>query len=279
MTNGQQGQSTLQNVYSYSFTANNLFQVSLVRDNDPNRPTYKRQFFCFLTLAPGEKGQQGGRTYNFSNKINMKQDVHNVIALAHAFRAVARGQKQAIGNFSLFTDSSKSGYGQGGGVKQVFVNEYIKQNQQQTNQNMVAQERFVSLGFRFGNNKPIGLMFSVPDALACADILEYIGMMGLKLDASGASPSFVAKPPAQNQQPQQGGYSGQPMGQANQQPMGQANQPPNTGGSTQNPNSPDNIADNFEQGLQNASTGPPTGGSGPASPPPMGGGMDDDIPF
>lgn len=277
MTNGQQGQqSTLQNVYSYSFTANNLFQISLVRDTDPNRPGYKRQYFCFLTLAPGEQGQQGGRTYNFSNKINMKQDVHNVIALAHAFRAVARGQKAAIGNFSLFTDSSKSGYGQGGGVKQVFVNEYIKQNQQQTNQNMVAQERFVSLGFRFGQNKPIGIMFSVPDALACADILEYIGMTGLKLDASGTSPSFAAKPPAQNQQPQ-GGYTGPSQGGGFQPgtegPQGVGG-PKGTGGpptGNQPQNSPDNIANNFQDGLQNA--------SGAASPPPMGGPGDDDIPF
>lgn len=264
MSNGQQGQqSTLQNVYSYSFTANNLFQVSLVKDNDPNRPSYKRQYFCFLTLAPGEQAQGGGRTYNFTNKINMKQDVHNIIALAHAFRAVARGQKASIGNFSLFTDSSKSSHGQGGAVKQVFVNEYIKQAQNtQNNPNIQPQERFVSLGFRFAQNKPIGLMFSVPDALACADVLEYIGKLGLKLDASGASVSFASRPPAQQGQPPQQ----QPQGGNYSQP-GQSGPP--------NPGNPDSVADNFQNGLQNAA------GQPPASPPPMGGpgSMEDDIPF
>lgn len=272
MSNGQGQQSTLQNVYSYSFTANNLFQISLVRDTDPNRPSYKRQYFCFLTLAPGEK-TQSGRTYNFTNKINMKQDVHNVIALAYAFRAVARGQKASIGNFSLFTDSSRSGYGgQGGGVKQVFVNEYIKQAQNtQNNPNIQPQERFVSLGFRFGQNKPIGLMFSVPDALACADILEYIGMAGLKLDAQGGAPaSFASKPPPANQP-----STNQPP--ANQSPQDNFT-PPNQGsGGPQN--NTDNVASNFQDGLQNAA-GPGTGGSGAASPPPMGPGPgDDDIPF
>jgi hypothetical protein len=261
MSNGQQGQqSTLQNVYSYSFTANNLFQISLVKDNDPNRPTYKRQFFCFLTLAPGEQAQGGGRTYNFTNKINMKQDVHNIIALSHAFRAVARGQKASIGNFSLFTDSSKSSHGQGGGVKQVFLNEYIKQNQNanQNNPNMQASERFVSLGFRIGSNKPIGLMFSVPDALACADILEHIGKLGLRLDMSGASVSFASKPPPQ---PSKGSSND---AQYQETPAF--------------PNSTDSIADNFQEGLQNAAS---DSGSrpGPASPPPMGGGGNDDIPF
>jgi hypothetical protein len=260
MSNGQQGQqSTLQNVYSYSFTANNLFQISLVKDMDPNRPGYKRQFFCFLTLAPGEQAQGGGRTYNFSNKINMKQDVHNVMALAHALRAVARGQKALIGNFSLFTDSSKSSHGQGGGaVKQVFVNEYIKQQQNQQGPSGTG-ERFVSLGFRFGQNKPIGLMFSIPDALACADILEHIGKMGLRLDASGAAVSFAAKPPP---------------GQTNAAPPTQ-NYP--TGGGYNQPqtapnvNTTETVLNNFQEGLNNASN--------PASPPSMNEYGDNDIPF
>lgn len=255
------GQSTLENVYNYSFTANNLFQVSLVKDNDPNRPGYKRQFFCFLTLAPGEQTQTG-RTYNFNNKINMKQDVHNIISLAHALRAVARGQKALIGNYSLFTDSSRSSHGgQGGAVKQVFVNEYIKQPQgQQGQQGQQAGERFVSLGFRFGQNKPIGLMFNVPDAMACADVLEFIGKMGLKLDANGAPSSFAKSPPQTGGG--QGSYSHQSGPPQGGPPQG--NPPPSGPPPAIPPNSPDNIADSFQQGLNNAAGMP---------------GMEDDIPF
>lgn len=247
------GQSTLENVYSYSFTANNLFQISLVRDNDPNRPSYKRQHFCFLTLAPGQKTDTG-RTYNFTNKINMKQDLHNILSLAHALRFVARGQKDFIGNFSLFTDSSKSAHGQGG-VKQVFVNEYIqnpKSNQQ--NQQNPKPLRYVSLGFRIGNNKPTGIMFGIPDCLACADVIEFIAKLGLKLEVGGSTASFKKPPqeqPQKNQDrsvPPDSPPSGPPMGP----PMGGA----------EGYNSPDSVADNFAQGLNSAA------GLG-----------DDDIPF
>lgn len=212
MSNGQQ--STLENVTSYSFPANNLFQISLVRDADPNRPNYKKQYFCFLTLAPGEQSQQGGRTFNFTNKINMKQDIHKILALAYAIRACARGQQQAIGKWSLFTDSSKSGYGQGG-VKMVFVNQYQNQKDQNNPRNQV------SLGFKTGQNNPIGLVFDIPDALALADVIEAIGKRGLQLEMRGASVSFgggTQQNRSSSQQPQSGPFSDNQQGQ---KPQGQ----------------------------------------------------------
>jgi hypothetical protein len=261
------GQSTLQSVYSYSFTTQNLFQVALVKDTDPALPDYKRKFFCFLTLAPGEKTQTG-RTYNFSNRINMKQDVHNVLSLAHAIRAVARGQKALIGNFSLFTDSSKSSYGQGG-VKQVFVNEYIKkpQGQPQQGQQPPPGERLVSIGFRSGQTQPVGLTFSVPDAMSCADILEFIAKMGLKMDAN-SSIQGVAKAPAPAYQ------EGSAQSRGNQQ-QNRGNQPPPSGPPQMS--TPDQAADNFASGMEHAAgfTGN-NQNSPPSMPPSMG---DDDIPF
>jgi len=270
MANGQQ--SSLQPVFQYSFPANNLFQISLVRDNDPNLPGYKKKHFCFLTLAPGEAGAQGGRTFNFTNKINLKQDVHKILGLAHAFRAVARGQKAMIGNYSLFVDSSKSAYGgQGGSVKQVFVNDYIKKPQGKQNDPNTPGERMVSLGFRIGQNQPVGLMFSVPDALACADVLEYVGKLGLRLEAQGASVAFKAPDPVPNQS---SGTAG-PGSFDNQPPTGGpgqegfSNNPPPTGATGATTGPTNGVAQNFEQGLENAATFPGT-------PPGMG---DDDIPF
>ena len=215
-------QSTLENVTQYSFPANNLFQISLVRDTDPNRPGYKKQYFCFLTLAPGEQGQQGGRTFNFSNKINMKQDIHKVLALAYAIRACARGQQQMIGKWSLFTDSSKSGFGQGGGVKMVFVNQYTNSKDQNNPRNQV------SLGFKAGQNQPVGLVFDIPDALALADIIESIGKRGLQLEMRGGSVSFGQQPQQQGSRsstPSPGPFSDNPQqgsgGNGSQQPQQQ----------------------------------------------------------
>ena len=306
MQNGQQnynnGQSTLQNVCSYSFTANNLFQISLVKDTDPNRPAYKRAFFCFLTLAPGAQGQGGGRTYNFSNKINMKQDMHQVMALANAIRNVARGYAHLNGKFSLFVDSSKSSYGGSqGNVKQVFVNPFPNPKQQ-NQQNQQNQEPKVSLGFRMGKNNPIGLIWSVPEALAVADVIEMIGKKGIELDMNN-SLNMVGNPPPPKQQNQGGGYQQQNQGggyqqqnqgggyQQNQQRQPQnTQQPSNQKQNTQQhqnqqqrpaqqqPQSNANdVANNFADGLNNANTQ----GDPPQSPPmsQMGNIPDDDIPF
>ncbi len=276
-------QSSLQNVCSYSFTAQNLFSVSLVKDTDPNLPSYKRAFFCFLTLAPGEAGNNGGRTYNFSNKINMKQDLHQVLSLAHAVRNVAAGRAHLNGKFSLFVDTSKSSYGGGAGmVKQVFVNPFPKPNPQQP----PAADPKVSLGFRIGKEQPKGMIWSVPEALAVADILEGISKKGIQLDMNH-SMQIGAQPPAQTNQnsyksnngyqqssapPPQEQRTGPPKTnqQTYQQPANpppQNQQPVNTNQqSYQQPNTVDNIVNNFQDGLNDANNG---GGSGATKAPPM----------
>lgn len=285
-------QSTLENVVSYSFPANNLFQISLVRDADPNRKGYKKQYFCFLTLAPGEQGQQGGRTFNFSNRINMKQDIHKVLALAYAIRACARGQQQMIGKWSLFTDSSRSGYSQGGGVKMVFVNQF---NNQKDQKNPRLQ---VSLGFKQGQNNPIGLIFDVPDALALADVIEGIGKRGLQLEMNGSSVEFNQAPSGQRTQSQPGGQPapgpfsqdgpppgppqgqggpppGPPQGQPQGQPQGSGFPDAPQGQPQGGGRSPNDVANNFTNAMDGMGGGQQAGG-----PPGVGfPGNEDDIPF
>ncbi len=265
-------QSTLENVTSYSFPANNLFQISLVRDADPNRPGYKKQYFCFLTLAPGEQGQQGGRTFNFSNKINMKQDIHKVLALAYAIRACARGQQQMIGKWSLFTDSSRSGYGQGGGVKMVFVNQFQNTKDQKNPRNQV------SLGFKAGQGNPVGLVFDIPDALALADVIESIGKKGLQLEMNGSSVSFNQGPSGQRPPAQSGGPAPGPFSEQSAPPVGTpTGQPPPPQGGQQfadpsqgQTRGPSDVADNFQNAMNGMGGGQPS----PGFP-----GNEDDIPF
>ena len=66
--------STLQNVFSQSFPGQSLFEVSLVKDTNPELPFYKNKYFCFLSLAPGVKGQGGQRSFDTQNKITIKTE-------------------------------------------------------------------------------------------------------------------------------------------------------------------------------------------------------------
>lgn len=172
-----QRQSTLQNVYSKSFPANNLFEASLVKDGDPDLPFYKPRFFMFLSLTPGGQTEQGGRTFNRDGRITLKADYEKVMALANSIRAFARGQGQALGQFAIFADSSKSGFGGGGGIKSCFVGEFAQKSQQGG-----QDKRMVALSFKSGQNKPLGLFWSPSEAMAVADVLDFLANKGLELD-------------------------------------------------------------------------------------------------
>src|SRR6056297_1184515 len=108
----QQG-SSLQNIYSRSFPANNLFEVSLVKDTNPDLPFYKSRYFIFVSLTPGGQTEQGGRTFNRDGRITMKTECEKVMSLANSLRAYARGQGSTLGQFAIFVDSNKAGYGGG----------------------------------------------------------------------------------------------------------------------------------------------------------------------
>ena len=61
----QNRQSQLTNIFSKSFTSANLFEFSLVRDDDPNLPFYKPRYFTFFSFIPGVQ-DQNGRTFDRS---------------------------------------------------------------------------------------------------------------------------------------------------------------------------------------------------------------------
>lgn len=227
MSNGQQ-QSSLQNVYSRSFPANNLFDISLVKDNNPDLPFYKNRYFMFLSLTPGSQTDQGGRTFNKDGRITLKTEAEKIMALANSLRAHARGQGQ-MGQFAIFTDSSKSGFG-GQGVKTVFVSEFEQQGQQQGGQRKIA------LSFKTGQNKPVGVFWTPVEAMAVADIFDFIANKSLELDFEGRTNQVGKVQPQQSAPPQNNG-------QQNYQ-----HQPPQNNGQ----NVVDNFADSMMQNQQNA---------------------------
>lgn len=193
--NGQQ-QSTLQNIYSRSFPANNLFEVSLVKDTNPELPFYKNRYFAFLSLTPGAQNEQGQRTFNKDGKITLKAECEKLFALANSIRAYVRGQMQ-IGQFAIFTDSSKSNYG-GGTVKTIFAGQF---DQKQQNSEQTAKK--IALSFKTGQNKPIGLFWSPAEAVAVASIIDFIADKGLELDFNERHNSVGNISQPQQQPPQQ----------------------------------------------------------------------------
>lgn len=162
----QDQQSKLESVFSYSFPANHILQFSIVRQHSDQ--SYKKEYFCFITLAPGSQNQQGGRTFDFkTNKITMKVEGYQITELAHAIRTFARGQEQILGPHSIFVDSGKSQYGQGGrkslGIQRT-------QNQKQNNAPLVT------LFFKMGDQgQALAYSMSPYRALSMADKLEFIG--------------------------------------------------------------------------------------------------------
>jgi hypothetical protein len=243
--NGNQ-QSSLQNIYSRSFPANNLLEISLVKDTNPELPFYKNKHFMFLSLTPGGQTDQGGRTFNRDGRITVKSDSEKIMALANSIRAYARGQAQ-LGQFAIFTDSNKSAYG-GGAIKTIFAGQY---DQKQQNDTVV---RKVSLSFKTGQNKPIGVFWSPAESVAIADIFEFIAKKAIELDFDDVNHTvgnIGQSSPQRNKNSQQSA------------PQGNYQQSPPQGNTQQN------IVDNFGDSMMNTNNQ-----NNPNDPQ-----IDDDIPF
>lgn len=168
--------STIVPVYSRSFTGQNLFEVSLVKDNDPQLPFYKPKYFFFISMTPGAKTDQGGRTFNRSARITLKCDSEKIIALSESLVFWAKGHGNTYGKFSIYADSSKS-YNGGSGIKACFASEYNKPNK-----NGGDPERYVVISFKLDNGKPFGNFWLPSEALAIANILKNMGEKSIELD-------------------------------------------------------------------------------------------------
>ncbi len=174
-------QSKLEPIFSYSFPANHLFQVSIVKQD--SEQSYKKSYFCFLTLAPGVQSPEGGRSFDFNNRITMKVEGYQVTELAHALRAFARAQEVVLGPFSIFVDSSKSQYGHQGESKSMMIQR--TQNQKQNN------APYITLFFKTGRTSALAYSMTPYRALAVADKLEFIGKKCDELEFSNKGQSTV----------------------------------------------------------------------------------------
>ena len=252
-------QNSLQNICNYSFPGNHLLNFSLVRQQQEQ--SYKKEYFFFITCAPGEKNQNGNRTFNFQNKFVMKMDIDKIFMLRHAIICYATGREAMIGQFSIFADSSKSNFNQGGGTKTIFLN---KNNDQRGNP-------VLSLTFKLGQNKGIAYSMPIATALAISDVLKIMADKGLKLELERSTfniqPTSIKERVDNSSSPDpnfnQQNNNSVPAPDPNFQTNNTSVPDPNFNQQNNNQsNTPQNVADNFADTLGN-----------------MGGNFGDDIPF
>ena len=185
----------LKPIFSKSFPANNLLDLSLVQDNDPNRPFYKPKYFMFLSMTQGITSENGQRTFDKNSRITIKTDSVKIFAFSNAIKAFARGAGTTLGQFQIFADSAKSNFnnGVGGVMKMAFVSEFEQQTKNGTKKN-------IAISMKQGSNKPIGVFFSPAEAIAVATVFEFIANKCLELDfdSRNISVGSVQQSPTQN---------------------------------------------------------------------------------
>lgn len=180
-----QQQNQLQHIFTYSKSGPNLLNISIVQQITGDQP-YQKKVFCFLTAIPGAIKETGTRTFNHDSKITMKVEYDKILSLGKVIRSYIYGQENLIGPFTIFVDSSKSQYGSSGSTKYMTIQ---KRLDQKTNTPIII------LLFKSQKlDSPIAIPLSFPDALAIAEICEWIAKKCLELDFElESSASFTAK--------------------------------------------------------------------------------------
>jgi len=157
---------------------NHLLTIQLV--NQPSAPStktnFKPQYFYFLTLAPGA-GNGSNRTYDFSNKINMKFSIAEVFGLAFTLQQVAGGNPRVL-PYSKFSKS-------GTGTKVVSIIENTKQTQHGTSRVITI---FVSC-----NSQKYSLNLAPAEAYALAKQLDLSATDATKFEFARLSSSPTVK--------------------------------------------------------------------------------------
>lgn len=241
--NQQQFQKgNLQTIFNHNFSGYNALGISLVKDNDPNKKSYANEFFMFISITPGVKTDQNasGRTYDNSNKITMKVNPEQMLGLANAIEMLSNGYSQIVGNFVIFTDSSKSQFSDNQNNSQKSLR--IQEGQDQKG------ERKVSILFINGQNKQTfsesPMMFK-----AIGQIIKFVAEKCLELEFSYKEKSVMFQQqqpvnrPMVTSEPVQTFVPPTPMGNAppfnSMPPMGNMDN--------------SNIVQNFQSGLNAAS--------------------------
>jgi len=179
---------TLITMHNIAQPMNHLLTIQLV--NQPSAPStktnFKPQYFYFLTLAPGA-GNGSSRTYDFSNKINMKFSIAEIFGLGFTLQQVAGGNPRVL-PYSKFSKS-------GTGTKVVSIVESAKQGK-------YGPTRIITI-FVSCNSQKYSLNLSTAEAYALAKQLDLSATEATKLEFNRLSSSPTIRRPHQSVQTQE----------------------------------------------------------------------------
>jgi len=165
---------SLQTVYQYSLTLNNMITVSLMRDLESKF----NKFFFWLNVVPGSKTDEGNKTFNFKDGLTFKLSPIKIAELGHALNAYSKGQQAMVGKFALYVDGTRSAVGSGT-KKMLFMN-YVREEGKEPIIMMTAKQD--------GADKGISVVLPIPTALAFADVCQKIFERCLELEMSEYKP-------------------------------------------------------------------------------------------
>ena len=201
------GQSNLKNLFNFSFPGVHLLQISLVKDLS-NEDSYKRKHFSFITIVPGKKVDQSvsvsGRTFDWSNRINMKAEADRILALSYDLKTLCEASKyfyvennqqtdqavlfairqsqlmrktleNSVSGFSLFADSSRSSYGDGQGSVKSF-------SLQLSGDQKKLDRPVIILWGKEGQGKALNYTMTPPQAMSVAKVCDFIANKTLELE-------------------------------------------------------------------------------------------------
>lgn len=166
---------TVSNLYSFSFTANSLLKFDLVRIQPQQQTTQykneKSEHCAFVNFVPGEQTNNGGRTYNFQNKISLKYGLLELEGLRFVLKNNAETNGQASNPYRKFAKSQ-------GGQKSVSV---WQGSQTKEVAGKVVNVRTIFIQAQT-NQQKVSLSMTPDQAYAVAESLHQMYLKGTQLE-------------------------------------------------------------------------------------------------
>lgn len=168
-------------ICSRNFPGISSLMFSLVEDPEP-KSEWSDKYFLFIKAVPSTQNSNSstGRSYDHKRSINFKATAEKALSFAYALKILAEGKGKhyddIFGNFSMFADSSKSQFAQGGGLKKSMQMNYYMNNK--------TNKQVISIGFKSGEEK-VNLYFTPYEAYSASVVLERMANMALDLIFKG----------------------------------------------------------------------------------------------